>query len=408
LIGNTTVSDKPISYVPGRVPSEFSGTASAWLRSEFNRIRDWIVGSDDRMLSTESQLTTLGEDIDSAEDRLDDAEDRLDDAEDRLDSAEGLLANRGWRNWILNGEFWSADRGSSWTTCVFNTPGPNRWLHMCGGSGQVVNITLESFGAGEATPVLGWNPKGYLRYRVVTPGPSDGNHMRLGQVIENLRNSDSRTITVSAWFRSRSASADSVRLHIGQNFGTGGSADVYLSSPLTAIPNDVTWKRVEFTATLPSMSGKTLGTDHGTNVLVEFSQGNKVIDIDCTGVQFEYASEASAYEVRSQHEEQLALMRYFWTTKAPESTGVFLQMGALTGTGTAAFNNLVFPVPMRSLPAVTAVGQSIVSPVSGGTTTYVVDSKRWRPNLAGGTGGTAYQSAIYLATEVKFDAEMLL
>ena len=94
--------------------------------------------------------------------------------------------------------------------------------------------------------------------------PGNNSEYRVRQRIPNVRKVDEVTITVS-FFGWVSTGTQSVGVAVEQNFGSGGSASVYQSDKVT-----ITTTRQEFTVTLtmPSLSGKTIGTEDYFEVML--------------------------------------------------------------------------------------------------------------------------------------------
>ena len=97
----------------------------------------------------------------------------------------------------------------------------------------------------------------------------------LGQNMEGIRRLAGKTITVSFW--AWASAALKLAVSIDQYFGTGGSPSASVTGPGTAVTLSTTWTRYSLTLAVPSVSGKTVGTNGD----------------DWTGVDFWYSSGAN-------------------------------------------------------------------------------------------------------------------
>jgi hypothetical protein len=142
-----------------------------------------------------------------------------------------------------------------------------------------------------------------------------------------------------------------------QVFGSGGSTAVRTAFGTVSVTTS--WQRFSVTATLPSVSGKTIGTSSYLHVLF-FGPGETVQTMDIWGVQVEAGSTATPFQTATGRiqGELAACQRYFQKSYnqsvAPATNTVNGAIFATTsGASFAVFVNPRFPVTMRTAPTMT-------------------------------------------------------
>jgi len=246
------------------------------------------------------------------------------------------------KNKIINGDFGIWQRGTS-----FSNPNgvytADRWYCGYDGSGSTRTISQQTFTAGTA-PVAGYEGTYFLRIATTVAG-SGQTYANLYQPIEDVRAFAGQTITLSFW-----AKADSSRTltpTYGQSFGTGGSSAVYGS--FSALNLTTSWQRFSTTVTLPSISGKTIGTNSQLQINLTFPL-NAVSTIDFWGVQVEAGSVATPFTTATGtlQGELAACQRYYYRTSAQ----TYGRLGFGSASSTTNAQILVnLPSTMRTAPA---------------------------------------------------------
>jgi hypothetical protein len=126
-------------------------------------------------------------------------------------------------------------------------------------------FSVQQFTPGTA-PVAGYEAKQYLR--AVTTGQSSGFAGTIfGQTVEDVRTFAGQTVTVSFWAKAASGTPN-VSFEFRQVFGTGGSpsATVENAGGTQKFAITTSWVRYSRTITLPSIAGKTFGTDNNSKL----------------------------------------------------------------------------------------------------------------------------------------------
>jgi hypothetical protein len=172
----------------------------------------------------------------------------------------------GTRNRIINGNFDFWQRGTSFTASDY---GADRWIHARFGTTHTA--TRQAFTLGQ-TAVPG-EPTYFCR-TVVSSVAGAGNYAVLVQRIEDVRTFAGQQVTVSFW--AKADATKNIAINMVQIFGTGGSPSANVGISGTKISVGTTFQKVTVTATLPSISGKTLGTNNNStlNLNIWFDAGS--------------------------------------------------------------------------------------------------------------------------------------
>lgn len=259
-------------------------------------------------------------------------------------------------NRIINGAFDIWQRGTSTSASAY---GADRWLNIF--VGGTVTQSRESFALGDT---LGSNnPKYFLRQSV--SGQSLATHFAgTTQRIEGAATYAGQTITILGWAR-RFSGAGNILVAVAQNFGTGGSpsATTYATISSSTITLSATWQPFAITFTMPSVAGKTLGTD--SNDYVEFSfypslgtsyggTGVQTIAADMWGIHIKLgthaADSADLYKAPELGPELVRCLRYC-------RSGNVYGWGNVGGGGITRAAVERFGIPMRKTPSITFSGQ---------------------------------------------------
>ena len=242
------------------------------------------------------------------------------------------------KNYILNGSFdiWqrspNSPAGISTTGSAY---GADHWrTDIPAGSSFVGYRSTEPFTVGQ-TEVEG-NPTQYMHYQMTTGGTSMTTHY-LGQAIENVRTLQGGKATLS--FYAKAAAGADYYAFIRQNFGTGGSTAVDLSTQTFTVTTS--WQKFSLTFDIPSITGKTIGS--GSYLLVNFKfPVNATFSFDIAQVQLEKGPVASAYVVPDFAETLQKCMRYYEKSCAysyrPGSDSAYQNTGAK---GQATATNII-------------------------------------------------------------------
>jgi hypothetical protein len=173
----------------------------------------------------------------------------------------------GMRNAIINGNFDIWQRGTSFTGSEF---GADRWLSYRVGTTHTA--TRQAFTLGQ-TDVPG-EPTYFIR-TVVSSVAGAANASLLQQRIEDVRTFAGQQVTASFW--AKADASKPIAIEFAQSFGEGGSPSAVVESiDVTKVTLSTSWQKVTVTANIPSISGKTLGSDNNSrlSLLIYFDAGS--------------------------------------------------------------------------------------------------------------------------------------
>jgi hypothetical protein len=243
------------------------------------------------------------------------------------------------KNKIINGDFRVWQRGTSITPATGYGFTADRWRTYSWGS-STSTVTQQTFTPGTA-PVAGYEGQYFLRVN------STNTNTFIGQQIEDVRTLAGQTVTVSFWAKAASAISGTANIAFDQNFGSGGSSTVNTSfSAGTSFTTS--WARYSYTGTLPSVSGKTIGSSSFIDLTISLGVVNNNFDI--WGVQVEAGSVATAFQTATGtiQSELAACQRYYWRNTATGADQT--QAAGFWRTSTASQLHFQYPVTMRTSP----------------------------------------------------------
>jgi hypothetical protein len=285
-------------------------------------------------------------------------------------------------NRIINGDFGLWQRGTSFTTLVY---GADRWIN--GLIGGTVTQSRQAFALGDA---LGSTQPVFFLRQTVSGQTLASQYANTVQRIEGVRTYAGQTVTVLGWAK-RSSGTGNMAVEASQSFGSGGSP----SAAVTGIsPTTVTltgsWAPFAIVMAVPSVSGKTLGTDNNDHLSLNFwtsagsdwnartnSLGLQTIGVDLWGVHIRVgtwaATDAALYRPRDLGTELALCQRYY---------EVFSATAGING---SYINGYSFPVTKRATPTITVIAGSLAG------STWQADVNRFvQINNSSGASGVGF------------------
>jgi hypothetical protein len=266
------------------------------------------------------------------------------------------------KNKIINGDFGIWQRGTSFSPAAnIATFTADRFIIQRDGTGYTATCSRQTFTPGTA-PVAGYEGLYFWRYNVTTAGTSN-TYTVLDHKIENVQTLAGQTATLSFW--AKADAARTVTLDAVQDFGSGGSSIVGITGGSFSVTT--AWTRFSATVSIPSISGKTIGTN--SNLFIRFGLPNGVVEtIDIWGVQVEVGSVATAFQTATGtlQGELAACQRYYYQWQAAGAYSPF-GVGFTQGT-TLAILYKAMPVVMRTTPTITTTGTAANYAVMNGNT----------------------------------------
>jgi hypothetical protein len=251
------------------------------------------------------------------------------------------------KNKIINGDFSIWQRGTSFTANNNIIYTADRWILLSTNTGGNVVGSRQAFTPGSA-PEAGYEGSFFLRNTATSPTGASFNVWQ--QKIEDARTLAGQTVTLSFW-----AKADSSRTILSQffqNFGTGGSTEIYTGTSYS-YSLSTSWQRFTTTLTLPSVSGKTIGA--GSSLRFEFVLPINVSStVDIWGVQLEAGPIATPFTTSTGtiQGELSACQRYYWrTNRESQGSSSRITPYGIAQSTTAAEINFYLPTSMRTKPS---------------------------------------------------------
>ena len=330
------------------------------------------------------------------------------------------------KNKIINGDFFVNQRGFTSNTAN-NTYNFDRYVQF--NNGGSFTVTPQTFTPG-AAPVAGYEGSTFLRGVTATQAGS-GDYALITQRIESVRTLAGQTATISFWAKANTGTPK-IAIELQQNFGAGGSPSATVSIPVSAVTISTSWVRYSATISVPSISGKTIGTTANTSFIElnlwtsagstfntrASSIGIQNYTADIWGLQLEAGSTATAFQTATGtiQGELAACQRYFYN---------HISNGSLNTFGIGYYYNstelqsvISFPVTMRTAPTLIATsGSNFYSFERAGGSDGIDSWTIQRPSLscsniknttdASGTGGEAGTLEVRNASaSISFSAEL--
>lgn len=309
------------------------------------------------------------------------------------------------RNLLHNGLFNIAQRGSGpfganttgWTYSL------DRWMLIIAAAGDTLSHTPTAMADAYRTQI-GDESAATGNACNFVGGAGAANTCLSGQFIEGVRRLAGKTVIVSFYAL---AAGTSLKLGVSldQFFGTGGSPSATVTGVGQSVTvSSTTWARYSLTFTLPSISGKTLGTagNDQTSLLFWHSagansatrSGNVGVQTGTHliwGVQLELGSVATPIEKLDPRMDLANCQRFYQGGIGIEVLGAAYTPGAYVST------MMTLAVTMRALPTLTpawttqlnTMSPAVLPLTSYGFLAYVQGAAAGTVTLVGGTNASA-------------------
>lgn len=321
-----------------------------------------------------------------------------------------------FRNKIINGNFDIWQRGTS--TSTSGTYCADRFATYMAGS--TFTSSQQSFTLGQ-TSVPG-EPT-YWHRTVVSSVAGAGNYVIVTQSVESVRTLAGKTATLSFW--AKADVSKNIAIEFIQYFGSGGSPSAVVTGiGVTTCALTTSWQKFTVTVAIPSISGKTLGSNNDDYLRIYFwfdggstfnsrtnSLGQQSGTFDIAQVQFEESSVATPFEMRPIGMEFSLCQRYF-------QIGPFNALTFGGNSNVQIFWQFAPLVPFRATPTATLASttlywENVAWSEVGSLTSATIDMSHCS-NIGGDIliGGTfsptpSYGSlSLFRASSVSFSAEL--
>lgn len=263
-----------------------------------------------------------------------------------------------FRNKIVDGRFDFAHLSTTQTTSGYGSD--DMWVNFNNGYTTKTHSIL-SLAAGEIPDV----PSAvHFSRTVVAAGSAAGDCCGKSQHIESVTTLAGKKVTVS--FYAKSDVARNIVVELEQNFGSGGGSSIVKGIGATTFSLTNGWKRYWFTTTVPTISGKVVGSggndfldcvfffDAGTDFsTITNNLGHQSGTFDLACVQVEEGSYPTPFEELPISIAEQRLNRYYQYLFTNIDTPI-----GYNPPNAAVSQVFMRPVPMRTIPTQTFLPQS--------------------------------------------------
>jgi len=265
------------------------------------------------------------------------------------------------KNKLINGDLTINQRGVTSTSTDSAFTVDRFQARLVNGT---TSATVNTFTPGTA-PVSGYEFKNYLT--LASTGQTATNaQTAIEQKIESVRTFAGQTITVSFWAKAASGTPN-IALELAQKFGTGGSPSGDSLTYGGEVTISTSWVRYSLTVSIPSISGKTLGTTDDGSLSLKFytsagsdfnarldSLGIQTATIDLAGFQAEAGSSATDFQTATGtiQGELAACQRYYYRQGGDSAYQAMTTYSNAISTITVDPLIVALPVSMRVSPTV--------------------------------------------------------
>jgi hypothetical protein len=289
------------------------------------------------------------------------------------------------KNKIINGAFDNWQRGTSFSFVSSGGYTADRFLADSGGSGTVA-VTRQTFTPGQ-TDV----PNAVYFYQAAY-SVSGTTPAIISTRLEDVNTFAGQTATFSFYAKINTGTQTITPRYV-QDFGSGGSTTVVTN--MTAQTLTTSWQRFTITSTIPSVSGKTIGTSSYLRLdLLAATSGTLTYQI--ANLQLEAGSVATAFQTATGTiQGELAACQRYYVRIGDTTTNATLSIGTSNSAGTVSIQSISLPVAMRVPPATLDYANIRLSDGSTGytiTSATLINGTTLRGNISCATSGmTAFR-----------------
>lgn len=296
----------------------------------------------------------------------------------------------GYKNRIVNGDFSINQKAYA---PVVNASGRfcDMWRYVNGagqtGTLQIISAFAAGFvNAGSPLPdvasALSWS-------KVNSVAPTS----TIAHRTEDVTQLNGKQVVLSFWAFTNNQTCQ-LNPHIIQNFGTGGSPSTQVDTAASPVVIDNTgiWKKYSVVITVPTINGKTLGTNGDDFFQVSLDRDptdpvNSTIVI--TAVQIEVGTIATQYEKRPKSLELQLCQRYF--QRLGTSIATIFTVGRVAN-ATQVYIGVALPVTMRAAPSLAITGATLFT-INGVAISAMAATGSQSPNFISALLTTSGQTA---------------
>jgi len=338
-----------------------------------------------------------------------DPSDQVADYPTTASSIAGYLDHLPNRNAIINPVMDIWQRGTSFSNPANGSYTADRWRIDYDGAGGTRTVARNTISLGTNLP-SGIQGKYFMEVTLTNAGTATT--QSISQRVERVNTFAGETITLSAWVRNDGAGTgvNTLTARAIQNFGTGGSPSTAVSTTLGTASVTGSWVRLHVHATLPSISGKTIGSNGDDYLEIKFDLGLQTGRFWLYGVQLEQNTTQTALERRPIQQELALCQRYFYSSFPLNITPAdgyqvssTYNFAVYDPAGNAGRCDVFFPVPMRVAPGATFYRSNLgatngqwaiftAAAWNSGSGTTAAESSQTKLTIAVNGAFTAYRS----------------
>jgi hypothetical protein len=310
-----------------------------------------------------------------------DPSDQVADYPTNASAIAGYLDHLPNRNAIINPVMDIWQRGTSFSNPATGAYTADRWRIDYDGAGGTRTVARNTISLGTNLP-SGIQGKYFME--VILTNAGTATTQSISQRVERVNTFAGETITLSAWVRNDGGGTgvNTLTAKAIQNFGTGGSPSTAVTTTLGTAAVTGTWVRLHVHATLPSISGKTIGSNGDDYLQIMFDLGSQTGKFWLYGVQLEQNTTQTALERRPIQQELALCQRYYYRITATQINTMFGMLYVEATQSTIAV--IPLPVTMRTIPSLSSSAASnflVSTPTAGATGGSII-------MRGGGTFGT--------------------
>ncbi len=296
------------------------------------------------------------------------------------------------RNFIHNGRFVVNQRGSASYAPIADTFAytVDRWGLGGAVTGDSLTVTQAVASDADRAAVGDENVEFYYS-SAFTGGTGATNSISFGQRIEDVYRLSNKQLTLSFW----AYSPTSQRLGVSffQYMGSGGSPSATIYGNIGVAALTTGWARYQFTFTMPSMAGQTIGTTVNSDYTgllfwvscppantgsypISGNLGAQSGTINIWGVQLEVGSQATPFEHQDPEYETAQCLRFYQNFFYQATTYSGGTAGGVVGPGFTYLQYMrapptIIPVTANMGGNTTGVGFGSIGPATGSITLVV-------------------------------------
>ena len=247
------------------------------------------------------------------------------------------------KNTIINGNFDIWQRGTSLIAGTGTRYLSDRWANES--VGTTMTPSRETILPGDILKAT------HFHRNIVTSVVGTGNYASLLTKIENVSTHAGEKVTLS--FYAKSDAPKNIASDLRQEFGTGGTPSTTITGiGVTTYALTTNWQKFTATFNVPSISGKTIGTNNDNFLELVFwfesgsnndartnALGQQSGTFDIAQVQIESGGIASDFDLRTFTEELILCHRYYEKSyDIDQIPGSIVSLGQYSVRSTGAFN----------------------------------------------------------------------